>query len=267
MDRYSPMPGHEDIPTYEESVQQGAQSIGGADAKIPVQSGRGENPGSLNQQLADVRTQRINAIMTDYIDPLLSAQASTGLYKTTIVLVPSNTSSLTVSHDIMEGPGDAIAAGNETVIGFPHEEYVKLVRLHGEDFTYKFWRQPAVIAELESSLRARLHATGHRLAEAKPKIDPVIDTPPPLVPSQAQKRGFFRRKPSQDSSASSTPALPIRRPTAGGSWQLAEEEMVEPGHIKATVGIQEICLRVTSEMGLYETRRGSAVVVKMHIGS
>lgn len=39
------------------------------------------------------------------------------------------------------------------------------------------------------------------------------------------------------------------------------------GQVRVKVGLQDVCLRVVSEMGLYETRTGVAVVVGVEIGS
>jgi len=262
-------PTGEDIPSYEESIQQGADAASSSDAKGPV---RRDAPLSLPQQLSAVRTQRIHAIITSYIDPLLQSQAAAGLFRTTLVLVPSNTTSLQspeyirYSSDIIEGSGDAISHNNEeSVIGFPSEDYVKLVRLHGEDYTAEFWRQPAVIAELDTSLKARLAATGHQIdSPGEPVTAPSLPPPVPVESPKAKKGGFFARRKASETIPT---AAPVPSTLSAGTWKLPEKETLGAGHVRIKIGLQEVCLRVITQMGLYETRTGKAVVVNIEIGS
>jgi hypothetical protein len=252
----------EAIPTYEESVQQGARAGPATDAKEALGH---DGAASLTQQMAGVRGQRISAIITSYIDPLLQSQAAAGLFRSTLVLVPSNTESLqsptyvTYSSDVIEGSGDAISQNSEeAVIGFPSEDYVKLVRLHGDEYTAEFWRQPAVIAELDSTLKSRLAASGHKIAESAPS------TPAPApAPAPEPKRGFFRRKASDVKPPA--PASPVS--ASDGTWRIQRPAALDPGHVRITIGIQDVSLRVVTQMGLYETRSGKAVVIKTEIGA
>ena len=261
--------GHEPIPTYEESLQQGAGAGSYSDSKEDVSSHA--SPLSLTQILSNARSQRITAIMKAYIDPLLQTQAQAGLFKTTLVLVPTNSTplqhpidSFEDSSDIIEGSGDSISNDTkEAVIGFPSEDYVKLVRLHGNDFTLQFWSQPKVVEELDSCLKARLQASGHRIADTPaPPVPPPMPTSPRNEPAWA-KRGFFGRKTSETPS----PASPKPNPLAEGTWRYVPEEAVLPGHVRTKVGLEDVCLRVVTEMGLYETKTGKAVVVRIEIGT
>ncbi|MCJ1484029.1 hypothetical protein MMC06_004197 [Schaereria dolodes] len=254
------------IPTYEESIEQGAFANTSSDNKSHAQ----QNQTSLSQQLANVRTYRINSILSAYIDPLLQSQASAGLFKTTLVLVPSNTIELqrtswkeNDANDIIEGSGDAIShSSEEAVIGFPSEDYIKLVRLHGEEYVLEFWRQSAVIVELEGALKARLQASGHKLVESSEGGAPSVAASLPMTESPKAKRGFFRRS-SERKNSVPTPISPASEST----WRFVKESAIDPGHVKVNVGLQDVCLRVVSEMGLYETRTGKAVVVQIEIGT
>lgn len=256
----------DDVPSYEESVQQGA-----ALGTTPASKGnrQGGQPQSLTQQLSNVRSHRINSIISTYIDPLLQAQSLSGLLKTTFVLVPSNTHSLQRSQatndssDIIEGSGDAISnASHEAVVGFPSQDYVKMVRLHGDDYTLEFWRQPAVIKELDTSLKARLQAGGHSIAGTGAPSQQSPATPIP-VESPKAKRDFFGRK------SKSAEAVPLPSPSlvSEGGWRFETQDVLDPGHVRVKVGLQDVCLRVVTKMGLYETRTGKAVVVNVEIGS
>ncbi|MCJ1406155.1 hypothetical protein MMC19_000220 [Ptychographa xylographoides] len=249
-------PRDEAIPTYEESISQGAIGGPATESKTDTQSGQ---PAFLPGQLSTVREQRINNIIQAYIDPLLQEQSLSGLSKTTFVLVPSNTSTLQSpkkgSHDIIEGTGDSLSHDNqESIVGFPSADYVKLVRLHGAEYNIEFWRQPAVIKELDSALKARLQASGHRMADDSPPqpVSPAVPDPPKA------KRGFFGQKPKPAPVASQAPI---------NNWRFAEGARLDPDHVRVKVGLQEVCIRVVTDMGLYETRTGKAVVVNIEIGA
>ena len=260
---------NETIPTYEESTRQAASSAsyGSEEEK----SSSYVSPPSLTQQLASVRSYRINTVISAYIDPLLQSQALAGLFRTTLVLIPSNINSLQQpdssskdSGDITDGSGHSTNSGSkEEVVGFRSEEYVKLVRLHGGEHTLEFWRQPAVIKELDNSLKARLQASGHRLAEdaaaQTPQPASINPPPEPVLP----KRGFFRRKPSEPS----TPAPVKPNPLPESTWRYVPEQNIPPGHVQTKVKLEDVCLRVETEMGLYDTKTGKAVVVNIEIGS
>ena len=256
--------GKETIPTYEESIRETAS----AESYRGEKSSSYVSPPSLTQQLASVRSHRINAIISTYIDPLLQSQALAGLFKTTLVLIPSNTTSLqqtsSSSNDSDEiTEGSASNASKEEVVGFRSEDYIKLVRLHGEEYTLEFWRQPTVIKELDSSLKAKLQASGHRMAEdtaaRRPQPAPANPLPEPVLP----KRGFFRRKPSE--TLNPVPAKP--NPLPEGTWRYVPDENISPGHVRTKVKLEDVCLRVVTEMGLYDTKTGKAVVVNIEIGS
>ncbi|KAI4135560.1 MAG: hypothetical protein LQ347_000561 [Umbilicaria vellea] len=232
------------IPTYEESVLAGATATPGAgDAKSALPSA--QTP-SLPGQLTQTRSQRIHSIITAYILPLLTSQAVSGLYKTTFILVPSNICSL------------PSATGDETVVGFPSDDHIQLVRLQGSEHSLEFWRQPAVVRQLEAELKARLTASGHRVEEEQQQPSPAVR--PPISP-KAPKRSFFSRRESEKT-------LPVSSPVASASgWGMPSPVSLGAGQVRVNVGLQDVCLRVVSEMGLYETRTGMAVVVGLEIGS
>ena len=286
------------IPSYEESLQQGAKSTSTLEhSKI--------KPLPLPGQLSAVRAHRINAIIETYISPLLNSQLSSGLSKTTLVLVPSNVAALqplsSSTDQERNGFDDGSSAGysnqEDVVIGFPSSQYIKLVRLHGgEAYTLEFWRQPAVLAELDSTLKAWLEKSGFRLHIAKPTSLPpssksageVVVPSPTTTSSQASspktKRGFFSRnsrkpqsgqttahghaeeKTDTPASASASAVSPPPPPPPTSSWSVVHEEALERDHVRVKVGLQDVCLRIVTDMGLYETRTGKAVVVDIEIG-
>lgn len=91
-----------------------------------------------------------------------------------------------------------------------------------------------MIGELETQLRVRLSDVGYRVIHGSPKAKP-----------QASSR------------------------IAGSQnvdWKGVELKSVTEGQARVTAGIKEVCLRIENEMGLYETRTGRAVVVKVELG-
>lgn len=255
----------EPIPTYEESVRH--QSPGSSNTKSS--NSQTETLISLPQHLSNIRRSRINAILATYIDPLLLSQAEAGLFKTTLVLVPSNASALQPSKpgtsDVIEGSGDTISENaEEAIIGFPCEDYVKLVRLHGQEYNMQFWRQPAVIKELEASLKARLKESGHEIFEPAPPPAPLVPLSPPMEePTKAKKSAFFRRSAKPTSVEEPSPLAA----DSNLGWAAPREQILEPGQVKLKIGLQDVALRVVTDIGLYDTKTGKAVVVNMEIGS
>ena len=80
------------------------------------------------------------------------------------------------------------------LVGFPANEVVQLIRLEGEENNLSFWRQPAVIKGLETSLKERLALTGHVL-EPEPTETKVIPVEPetPVRSPTSTKKGFGKR--------------------------------------------------------------------------
>jgi hypothetical protein len=219
-------------------------------------SSKGQAPESLplHIQLAESRSHRINLIISTYIEPLLLTQGASGIFKTTFLLVPSNVTSL--HHD--------------EVVGFPASEYIKLVRLHGAEYSSEFWRQPSVLSELESSLKARLANSGHTISQPPSLTAPIEPALAPApTPPAASKKSFWSRK--KDNYAP-TPASAVEEDVTTNSklgWRAHGEGVEGPamGETMVTVGPRDVCLRVVTEMGLYETRNGQAVGVTVEVGA
>ncbi|WEW57887.1 hypothetical protein PRK78_003354 [Emydomyces testavorans] len=208
----------------------------------------------LPTQLANTRTQRIDAILSAYVDPLLASQGTAGLYKTTFILVPSTVSNLqdAVSNAYTDAP-------EPQVVGFPVNEVVKLIRLRGEEYAMEFWRQPAVVAELESSMKARLTASGHRLYDPNDQPKP---TSPPTAGQGKRKVGFWGRLRGKDLCHDE-----IADDKLG--WRAEEPQTKIPtGLVKVAVQWKEVTLRFANEMpGLFESRRGPALCLSVEVGT
>ena len=101
-----------------------------------------------------------------------------------------------------------------------------MVRLHGQENSIEFWRQLAVIQELEQQLRTHLQKSGYQVIETS-----------------------------------------LHGPNSGSTdWRTVQKEALGDGQVKTRVDLTEVCLRIENDMGLYETKTGKAVVVKVDAG-
>jgi hypothetical protein len=129
-----------------------------------------ENQGQA--ELKKRNTEIIIKFIVEHIEPLLEEQAVSCLSKTFYMFIPSGTeqSKLTdiipANKDIMEGFGGGVTAGSYISM-CTTKEYVKVIRLIGQQYGLGFWKQPAIVKELEQSLKSRLKANGEKVAETK----------------------------------------------------------------------------------------------------
>ncbi|KAI1909204.1 hypothetical protein LOZ39_001878 [Ophidiomyces ophidiicola] len=241
-------------PSYEESVS--SPSFTGSTPKHGFDSAP---PMPLQSQLADTRCHRINSILSTYVDPLLLSQGLAGLYKTTFVLVPSTVSAL------QDAVSNAYTESLEPqVVGFPMNEVVKLIQLRGEEYAMEFLRQPAVVAELESSMKARLVTSGHRIYEPS---DQQSETTVQSAKVQAPKKvGFWKRVRALDTHDDEIQDRKLgwraEEPQAQGS-----PGKVPTGLVKVSIQWKDVALRIANEMGLYESRRGPALCISVEVGT
>lgn len=217
----------------------------------------------LPSHLTETRTQRINAVLSTYIDPLLTSQGASGLYKTTFVLVPSNDPTLQPQSCSYSTPKEP------EIVGFPSDETVKIVRLKGEENNLEFWRQPPVVAEFESALKARLAASGHRFEESAGGPGPraAADPSQQETDKKPESKSFWGKSKDKEKSY----AFIVDRKLG---WR-AEEPLpddtpkgkVPTGLVRATVRWKPVSARVENEMGLYETKNGTGLCISIEVGS
>ncbi|MCJ1454611.1 hypothetical protein MMC28_004964 [Mycoblastus sanguinarius] len=201
----------EGLPTYAESTSSNSVS-----------------PATLPQSVATARATLIALLLRTQITPHLHRAALSGLSSTTLLFVPSNVTTLRPPigsfSKIPSGLNDDFPG--EKVVGFPSADNPTISRLQGQENSLEFWRQPAVILELEKQLRTQLRSEGYR-----------------LVGDESER---------------------VRASNA--EWRTVEKEHLRDGEARTAVEIKEICLRVENEMGLFETKTGKAVVVRVDIG-
>ncbi|RWQ95890.1 hypothetical protein C8Q69DRAFT_271006 [Paecilomyces variotii] len=218
---------------------------------------------SLGKQLAETRARRIEDMLETYVNPLVFSLGQTGLYKTTFLLVPSNVTVLQTNRMSTE----------TEIIGFPAGCPASLIWLIGEEHTLEFWRQPAVMKELESCLKQHLIGTGHSLEgtmdEASTRITERPEDDNNMQISTAAKKSFWGKTNTRSISrkdhgdAETIHSRPELRCQNAGYLDSA----VPPGKVRVQVQLKDICLRVQTEMGLYDTRKGPALCLSIEVGS
>lgn len=208
---------------------------------------------SLLQSVNKTRGLNIRTLISTHIHPHLQASAVSGLSKTILVLIPSNISSLQPRPFSPLNPNSGIndtgseAADTfpgESVIGFSSAENLSLVRLHGAENTLEFWRQEAVIRELDSQLKDDLRRGGHRIL------------------GDVKQGGSSEELQGTSMAETLTKKISFR----AAEWRFAKEEALRPGEVSVGVEFKEVCLRVENEMGLFETRGGKAIVIRVEVG-
>jgi hypothetical protein len=216
----------------------------------------------LHEHLDQTRWRRIHSVLSTYIDPAITGQAASGLYRTVCLLIPSDVTSLQVR--------SGFESKEPELVGFPANEVVQLIRLEGEENNLLFWRQPAVIKGLETSLKERLALTGHvlepepELAEAK--VIPAEPETPVSSPASA-KKGFWQKTREKYLYQNATEAVIVDQKLG---WRSQEEgyqdTSVPKGLVRVKVNWKEVCLRVENELGLYETRKGPGISLSIEVG-
>lgn len=222
---------------------------------IPPPSQVSSSPfSSLLQSVNQTRTSNIRNLVATHIHPHLHASAGSGLSTTTLLLIPSNTSSLQprpfspsnlVSSDAESQTPDTFPG--ESIIGFGSAENLSLIRLHGAENTLEFWRQEVVIRELDVQLKDELRKGGHRIVGDLEK--------------EAAGAGGV-----EGSSEGRREAIARKDSSRGAEWKFTKAKAVGRGEVEVSVEFREICLRVENEMGLYETRGGKGIVVRVEFG-
>ena len=256
----------------------------------------GPVPLTLPTHLSTARTSLITTLLRTHISPHLHRQAASGLSKTTLMLIPSTTtsfSSTSSSSKTIPGPTIPVEAGigsttytpPSQVVNLPdidsEQDTIALIHLSGPENSLSFWRQEAVIRDLEQALKASLAAGGHRIFEPKTIDVRSGDTSgagtsgqeseqarggeiSPSSPRHEKKGGFWGRW--GKGAGSSTPPPPPTSPFDSPGTNTTISTPLPRGFVKVEVSLREVGLRQETDMGLYETRSGKVVVVGVEIG-
>ncbi|KAI4164871.1 MAG: hypothetical protein LQ342_001504 [Letrouitia transgressa] len=217
-------------PSYEDSLQASSSS-----SATP--------PYILSSQRSANRTVITKTLLNENIIPHLQQSILYGLSKSTLLFVPSDmailqpTSTGGANSELLPGfPG-------ETIVDFPSSENPSLARLRGAENSFAFWRQQTALTELEQQLRDWFRGGGYTvLSEEIPDV---------------KAASINQVKNMKKSEIDSYP---------GSSWSYEEERPLRNGEVRTNVKIREVCLRIENEMGLYETRAGKVVMVRVQLG-
>ncbi|KAI4184760.1 MAG: hypothetical protein LQ348_004505 [Seirophora lacunosa] len=199
----------------------------------PTPSSPDAPPPSYSESVNAPLTSHVSTVVDLDISPHLAGDHAT----TTIILVPSNISTL-IASPASGSPKDPSAGSftGEILVGFPANDSPAIVRISGHDNRLEFWQRAAALGELKRQLSGRLAAQGYRISR-----DPHHQT-----------------KPSQTSA---------RMPgSTHVDWKSVERSPLREGEATVSTEMKEVCLRIENEMGLYETRTGKAVVVRIVVG-
>ncbi len=178
-----------------------------------------------SQSQSAARTAIVSELIRNHVTPHLHVNALSGVSQSTLIIVPSNVSALIppvpTNIDSKDAQSKPDAFPGEIIVGFPTSENLNIVRLRDEEHTLEFWRQPAVIREVEERLRETLQ---------RDKFDVSV-----RISSDVQ-------------------------------WRHLEERVLARGEARVGAEVREICLRIENPFGLYETRTGKALVVRVEFG-
>ena len=182
------------------------------------------SPRPLESNLAAARGALVMSLVTTHIEPHLHTTLLSGLASTTLVLVPSNVSSLQPSPGSLKDTTTKFPG--EKVVSLPSSENLTVARLREQESSLEFLRQPPVLQKITEQLCMYLDREGYC------KI--------------AVEQGMMWSR-------------------EGGL--LAAEDEAETGRAEAALQVKiiDVCMRVESEMGLYETRNGKCLIVKLEI--
>jgi hypothetical protein len=255
-------PAEDPVPSYEESVL----------SRSSPQDRKWHDPANssafrpLHEYLDETRLRRIRSVLSTHFDLAILEQGASGLYKTVFVLIPSNVTSLQTL------PGQK----NPEVVGFPAGEVVQLIRLEGEEHSLQFWRQPAVVKELEASLKAWLASSGHNLeqtpdtsTEGANDATPFMELERRATTPAAAKKSLWQRTKEKYIYQTAEPEAVFVEQKLG--WRDHEEHSrsnkVPRGQVRVTVKWKEIFLRKENEFGLFETCKGPGICATIEVGT
>lgn len=247
------MDNEDPAPSYEESIRNANMAATGSDTSKQPPPRQ-----SLSARLAEEQKKRVTALIQDYVDPLIDELPRSGLSRTVLILVPSDIENL--QNDDEPSKADiidsTILGANEEIIGFSDEEYLRLVRLHGQDNSSRFWQQPSVLRDLDAMIRQRL---GIDAPGVEPSLSPSSSKSTPELPPRPGKKQLFRSLKSK--AVGNVPMFNARA-------QVEEPGSVQAGagDVQVQIAREEISVRSSTPVGLYETQSAHVLVIRMRIG-
>lgn len=233
------------VPSYEEAIA----------SDTNLAKGQCPRP-SLHSQLEKARSRRIENLLTEHIDPILVSQGWDGLYKTILILIPSDHEDKVFSEKGLVGVPSSVAS-------------IQVIQLKGQDNRSLFYQQTPVIRDLEASLKIRLTSLGHNIEDLSQTADKVPTTSPTsLAGPESKNRPAWPRKKIGASEEGYDPT----RSTSHwkGGWRADDEvqsKKLSPDETRAVANIREVSFRSENEMGLLCTETVKALWIAIEVGS
>lgn len=180
------------------------------------------------------RPDLVHSVLTSNIIPHIHTATSAGVQAPTLVLVPSDVVSLQSLVDA-DSKAHFKRFPGEKLVGFPSTEELKLIRLVDPGNTSEYWQRLASKQSLAEGLHAFLFQEGF----------------------------FFREDVASAEAFENLTGIPS---DLRSGWMTVNEERLRDREASVNVSMQEVCLRVEDDMGLYETKRGKALVIRVRLG-
>ncbi|KAF3939328.1 hypothetical protein ABW19_dt0203292 [Dactylella cylindrospora] len=204
-------------------------------------------PLTIQRKIALAVEDRLINLLMSHLLPLVERQATSGIYNSIFILVPSNSSAPQKPSDALMSLYDSSTPTEQPedkVIGLSRSnislfKYVKLVKLTGRENTVEFLTQPQVIEELKGQLKARL-----QLPDPPPPPPPVVE---PVSPPPKKSKWGWGRLSAPDTLP--PPVAPIQPPAAPTA--------------PIDVRIEELSRRRLDYMGIYQTVTDTVLVVEI----
>jgi hypothetical protein len=198
--------------------------------------------------LSHAQDEKILSLLTTQIQLYLSAFAKTGLQKGTLILVPAKG-----LEDEKALPVEFEDKVKEGII-----EHDQLVRIRDKEGSYDgegemwFWRDEDMAMRLAGYLKPAPDLKNAQLPPRKEEVKAAAE------PSSS--RGFWGRKKSSSKSAERPPLVEDRKidPVVPPTETEKEKVLMD---VKA----EEVVFRTENDFGIFETRRGWAIVLKLRV--
>jgi hypothetical protein len=200
--------------------------------------------------LSHAQDEKILSLLTTQIQLYLSAFAKTGLQRGTLILIPAK--------GLEEE--NALPAEFEDKVKEGIIEYDQLVRIRDKEGSYDgegemwFWRDEDMAIRLASYLKPAPDLKNAPLPPRKEEIKAATTAAEP-----SSSRGFWGRK----KSAPKPPLVEERRDVKVEPVAIPDE--VEQEKISMDVKAEEVVFRFENDFGIFETRRGWGIVLKLRV--
>ncbi|KAL9105170.1 MAG: hypothetical protein Q9227_009594 [Pyrenula ochraceoflavens] len=236
------------IPSYEEATA------------IGTPSGQSEKQGEANSPLhtsaVRARARRVQALLSDYIEPVITSQAIDGNSTSTLILIPSN-----------RHPEKTFTESTFIGSSCSNIARISIIRLQGHGNQSQLLLQPLVIRDLRTAIRQHLATLGHNSEplpnKPAPRPSSQTVTPSPTSPS---RRSWFRQKLS---SSESDPTKSTSHWKSGWRTETEDQKLskLAQDETRVTVKHKDASFRSENEMGLLCTDTVPAIWIDIEVGN